>query len=359
VRILLVLLPSALLLPASTGCSTMSRDETPPEIVRMQRELPPLEAVIDVVLEDEGSARGISHVSGVAARYRAEVGGLPTGTVYTPGRIFSREIPIAVHLFRPPEEPRGTVLVLHGYLSYPAEMGSVIRMLLSEGYVVVAPALPGHGLSGGDRAAIDEFADYGQLVEDLLDLLGDVLPHPWHAIGHSTGATALYEYFRSNARAVKPVDAGSSPGASSDPFEAVVFLAPLIRSAWYRASRLGRFLARPFVSHVSTGSDNPFIPGTMPLEWFDAQVRWNRDLGNNASVTRPVLVIQGDADTVVHWRYNRRFLLRSMACVRYELLPGAGHVLHGRDEEVRRHTLRLVRQYIQDYSREAPCACSR
>lgn len=276
--------------------------------------------------------------------YRDEIGPLPNGILHDTVAVEALGEPMAVHIFHPLPEPeggrtlpKGTIFVVHGYLAYPADMGSVIRAMLSHGYLVVAPALPGHGLSAGERAGIRDFSDYGQFISDLLTQLGEQLPTPWHAVGHSTGATALYEYIREYT----PLD--------PDPFTAVVFLAPLVRSTWYRASRIGRFLALPFVSRIPAGVDDPLVPSTMPLSWFDAQVRWNQRAESFAIVTRPILVIQGDLDTVVDWRYNRRFLERKLACLRYELLPQAGHVVHDSDPATRRATINLLNEYIISY----------
>ncbi|TVR67891.1 MAG: alpha/beta hydrolase [Spirochaetaceae bacterium] len=275
----------------------------------------------------------------IRAYYRSVMGPLPRGARHEVVSLYSLGEMMAVHLFHPSpdrvgESPRGTVLVMHGYLSYPAEMGSVIREMVALGYVVVAPALPGHGLSGGEPGGIADFSLYGVFVEDVLRELGAEMPRPWHAVGHSTGATALYEYIRIR----KPED---------DPFENVVFLAPLVRSAWYRLSRVGRFLARPFASTIPSGADDPLIPEAIPLSWFDAQVEWNRRSRSFQETERPLLVVQGNADTVVAWRYNRRFLKRLFPRLRYELIRGAGHVLHGSDGEVRERTLSLIREHLR------------
>lgn len=328
----------------------MHRDATPRDATRQDAaHRDPLYQELLAELTAPGFDPFVTDTPKIRDYYRSVIGSVPS-MEHRVGTVRSGTVTIAVHLFEPVgTAPEGTVLVLHGYLSWPGEMGSMIRAFVEEGYLVVAPALPGHGLSGGEPAGIEDFSDYGRVVSDVLEALDagpyreNGLPRPWHAVGHSTGATAVYEYVR-----------GYSPG-EPDPFQAVVFLAPLVRSAWYRMSRAGRFLARPFVTEIPSGTDHPMIPETMPLSWFDAQVRWNRRARSYPVVTRPVLVIQGDADTVVAWRYNRRFLNRKFACLRYELLRGAGHVLHGRDRAVRETTLGLTTEYIVTWPAGVDC----
>ena len=319
-----------------SGCFSVEADTRSPLYHELRREL----------LSPEPASSRERDTPGIRAYYRTTAG-IPADVRHDTLVFQSLGDHMAVHLFYPSGDasPSGTVLVVHGYLAYPADMASIIRMALAEGYVVAAPALPGHGLSGGAAAGIESFSDYGRFVADLLDALAelnDPAPHPWYAVGHSTGATALYEYLRERT-------------TEEDPFEAVVFLAPLIRSTWYRASQLGRFLTRPFVHDVPSGADVPLVPDRMPLSWFDAQVRWNRRSRAFPVLTRPVLVVQGNADTVVDWRYNQQFLERKLACMRFELLSGAEHVLHGRDSRARTTTLDLVRTYIREYPEGAPC----
>ena len=119
---------------------------------------------------------------------------------------------IVAYLFTPTVEPVGSVLVLHGYLANAGHMCGITRALLAADFVVLTPHLPGHGLSGGDRGDIDDFAQYAAVVDASVQVLSELDFGPLHAVGHSTGATALYEYLVHDP----------------DPFERVIFAAPLL-----------------------------------------------------------------------------------------------------------------------------------
>lgn len=326
VRILRYVVPvlvSAVFLTTTTACAsaTTPHGEAYPAYRRMRAELEPL--TFDTV-SDTPTIR----------RYYAETSRGVPGVRHDTGTVATSYGEMAVHIWWPPESDhlQGTVYVVHGYLAHPLQHSALIQELLKDRYVVVAPELPGHALSDGPRGAIDDFSDYGAFFDAVAQQVAGHVPLPWHAVGHSTGATTLYEFIREY----------------QDPFEGVVFVAPLVRSRFYGFSRVGRFLSRPVIDTVPTGYDDPLGVRRMPLSWFDRQVEWNRRARNFDPLYRPVLVLQGTADTVVAWRYNRRFLEDALPQVRYRLFPGAGHVLFRESPEVRAAAVETVVDYLSD-----------
>lgn len=242
-----------------------------------------------------------------------------SGAVHDAGWVEFDGVGIAVHRFSPPSavnganaSPRGIVFLVHGYLSHVQEHHPLIRSLIRDGYVVVAPELPGHGLSGGIRGGIDSFTGYGSMVAAVIDQTQPPKTVPWSIIGHSTGAVAILEYLES----------------APDPFDAVVFAAPLVRNRMYNVARIGRWISRPFVDAVDTKYDSPLGVSRMPLSWFDAQVAWNRTIEGDVRFDRKILVLQGNRDRVVAWRYNRSVILDLFPNAQYEVMPGATHILY-------------------------------
>jgi alpha-beta hydrolase superfamily lysophospholipase len=306
-----------------SGCTTPpSHAETYPQYRAMRAELAPLR------LDEPVSAPTIR------SYYRSATDGLE-GISHIPGTIPALGGEMAVHVWQPATgsvPSRGTVFVIHGYLAHPLQHAALIRRLLEEGYTVVAPELPGHALSDGERGGIDDFSDYGRFLAAVTHSLEGAIPEPWHAVGHSTGATTIYEFLRQYP----------------DPFASVVFVAPLVRSRFYRVSRVGRFLSRPFLDEVSTGYDDPLGVQRMPLSWFDAQVAWNRRLPEYPQIPREILVLQGTADHVVAWRYNRRALTDAFSEVEYQLYPWAGHVLFRAEPAVRDAAVDRAVTYIME-----------
>jgi alpha-beta hydrolase superfamily lysophospholipase len=247
---------------------------------------------------------------------------------------------MAVHLFFPAIPTGETVLLVHGYLSHALDHATLIRRLLKEGYSVIAPELPGHGLSGGIRGGVESFPAYGRVLAAAIAAVSEyrILPGPgesdWHAIGHSTGAVAIIEYLRQ-------VD---------DPFRSIVFAAPLVRNRLYNGARAGREATRFFLDVIPTRYDNPLGVRQMPLSWFDAQVEWNSDVHRIGPYTRPLLVIQGTHDGVVAWRYNRQVLQEIFPNIDYRTIRGAPHILY-QDPTVRDEAIDMTIDFLRNPGR--------
>lgn len=263
-----------------------------------------------------------------------------TGAVRRSGTFTSLDMNMAVHVWTPQESDTpddeygaGSVIVLHGYLAHPVQMAPLIRGLLDAGFVVAAPELPGHGLSDGRRGYIADFSDYGTFLNDFMEQVGTGLPKPLHVVGFSTGASTAYEYLQT----------------FGDPFGAIVFAAPLIRSYAYQWSRIGKGIAGIFVDSLKTGHHYPLGTETMPLAWFDALVRWDRENQAYGVFERPLLMVQGTRDRVVNGRYNRDYLERHFTPFIYMEVSGAEHVLFSRHSVDVDDTVVTVVAYIGDY----------
>ena len=238
---------------------------------------------------------------------------------------------IVAYLFTPTVEPVGSVLVLHGYLANAGHMCGITRALLAADFVVLTPHLPGHGLSSGDRGDIDDFAQYAAVVDASVQVLSELDFGPLHAVGHSTGATALYEYLVHDP----------------DPFERVIFAAPLVRNYGYTATRIGRTFARPFIDAIDTGYSEVIDVSRLPLSWFDALVAWNTRARRYDPLDRPILVLQGDRDRVVAWRRNRRHLRSMVTDMEFVQLHGYDHIVLS-NRPGKRSGVRSVVEYLTD-----------
>jgi alpha-beta hydrolase superfamily lysophospholipase len=82
------------------------------------------------------------------------------------------------------------VLVLHGWISYAGQLGSMIEGLRSHGLRVVAFDAPAHGRSGGRRADLYSFRDALAAVSSACGPAGAILAHSFGAI---TAASWLAE----------------------------------------------------------------------------------------------------------------------------------------------------------------------
>jgi alpha-beta hydrolase superfamily lysophospholipase len=74
------------------------------------------------------------------------------------------------------------VLVMHGWISYAARLGEVIRAFVARGRRVLALDAPAHGGSGGRRADLDTFTDSLRALSRERAPVGAVVAHSFGAM---------------------------------------------------------------------------------------------------------------------------------------------------------------------------------
>jgi alpha-beta hydrolase superfamily lysophospholipase len=257
---------------------------------------------------------------------------------------------VFVHRFTGSDVPRkGTIWLVHGYLHHSGYYLDFASRLAAEGWDLILMDLPGHGLSGGDPADIEDFAEYGDLIQDLTEFpMFSESPRPWVAMGHSTGASALIEHGLS-----------FSPG-----FDRYILLAPLVRSASWNLSQFGLSLGGRRIKDIprrirKSSGDGDFMrfmrtedflaPRRIPVSWVEALVRWNDELErtpssiwNRAFASIDITIIQGDSDSVVDWRYNLPFLNELLPRADFREIAGARHDLLFESADLRTQVMGIL-----------------
>lgn len=245
---------------------------------------------------------------------------------------------IVVHSWQP-AQAKGSVLVVHGYYDHVGLYVHLFKALLRAGFAVIAFDLPGHGLSSGARVSIASFSQYQAVLKAIIPL-AQQLPGPLAAIGQSTGGAILLDYLTA---------IGESGGVQ--PLEKVVLLAPLVRPAnWQRSQWLHRFVspfARTIPRQFSASSNDEqfvrFVREDDPLQsrrlaalWVGALRRWVPAIERRAPVIVPALVIQGQSDMTVDWRYNMSVVERLLPAADIVYLPKVRHHIANELELYRR-----------------------
>ncbi|MDF2490042.1 MAG: alpha/beta hydrolase [Pseudomonas sp.] len=228
-----------------------------------------------------------------------------------------------------PEAPVATLFVLHGFYDHMGLYRHVVEWALGQGFAVIACDLPGHGLSSGERASIDDFLVYQHMLQALFEQARQLdLPRPWHLCGQSTGGAIVVDHLLHEGER-SPVDGQA------------ILLAPLVRPrAWYW-SKLSYRVLRHFVSGIdrrfSENSNDPrFLPflqadplqpRRLPTAWVGALVSWIKRIESAPSSPRRPLIVQGEADGTVDWPYNLKVLKAKFADPQILMLPEARHHL--------------------------------
>ncbi|MBA2779795.1 alpha/beta hydrolase [Billgrantia kenyensis] len=250
-----------------------------------------------------------------------------------------------------PAEPIGTAFVVHGYYDHLGLYRHLLEQLLERRWRVVLWDLPGHGLSSGRRACIDDFSHYGECLQALQEQLEskDLAPKPWLGVGQSTGAAIL------------ATDALSRPDEGH--WSGLVLLAPLVRpSGWPQAGWL-HTLVGPFVQSLprrfgpnSTDAEfaaflrerDPLQPEYLSLNWVSAMRRWMPQLLALPSSDLPTLILQGEQDLTVDWEWNLSVLERKFPQARIHRHPEARHHLVNEAEPIRTILFATLDEFVAE-----------
>ena len=323
---------------STAPCSDRTDDELPVmtgERIRLLRsEIPPLDLSTKPVVSPDA-----------VAYFRSYNIDFP-GRAHFFGRFPSGDFAVAAHVFLPPS-PRGTVFLLHGYFDHTGILKNLIRHCLEREWAVACFDLPGHGLSSGERGSVDDFSQYVGVLEDFVAICSSRLPKPYHVIGHSLGAAIILEFvFNTDHR--------------DKIFDNTILVAPLIHHSHYNITRFQHFFTKPFVKRFprnfrSNSSDPAFVRWVkqdplqgrkIPLIWLEALYNWNERMQNYDSVSTPLLVIQGTADTVVDWRYNIRLLKEKCDSLTVKWIEDGRHQLLNERQPLRDDVLLTISSYL-------------
>jgi alpha-beta hydrolase superfamily lysophospholipase len=168
---------------------------------------------------------------------------------------------------------------------------------------------------------------------------------PLWVMGQSAGCAALVEYARNYPW----------------PFVGAVLLAPLVRPVSWTKVRVGHMLLQHFTDSMprefrKNSSDQEFLEfirrdplqsSRISLRWVKALRRWLASLPQEDLGVGPALVLQGDTDGTVDWRYNMTVIEKLFPGSQIEYLPGAGHHLANESAAHRERYLTVVDAYLE------------
>lgn len=262
------------------------------------------------------------------------------------GTFESKGRKLAGHIYRP-SDYEATVIVLHGYLNHSGQVKNLIKHLLGEGYAVAAFDLPGHGLSEGSRASIDDFAEYSTAMMDFYEVVRGQLDGPYHVVGFSTGASAMIDYLLAGDECV---------------FDKVVMASPLVHSTSWWWARLGYTIYKPFRKSVprvprENSSDKEFIEFNrtedylharrVPMEWVGALHKWNKKIKGLGPCDKEMLVLQGNRDKTVDHKYNIPFIKKKFTNAEVHTIDTARHELFNESEKLRSQVFSRIDDYLR------------
>ena len=264
------------------------------------------------------------------------------------GRFSAGGYDLVSQVWWPDAAPVATLFLIHGFYDHMGLYRHVVEWGLNHGFVVIACDLPGHGLSSGERASIDDFAQYQATLQGLfIEAQSLQLPQPWHLCGQSTGGAIVLDHL---------LHYGEQSPAQGQ----AILLSPLVRPRDWGWSKFSYYLLRPFVKGIARRfSENsndpdflPFLqadplqPVRLPTAWVGALARWIPRIEGASPSTRQPLVIQGQDDKTVDWQHNLEVLKAKFNHPQVLLLPGARHHLANETAEIREQYLAFLDKHF-------------
>jgi alpha-beta hydrolase superfamily lysophospholipase len=310
--------------------AALLESKAPPDVAALHRDL--LRLDLNVYAPLRGSLAQYS------AYYGLDLEQALPGTRHYLGWFEAFGYRVVAHAFLP-AAAKGTVFLLHGYLDHAGLYRHLIRDCLERQHAVFIFDLPGHGLSSGARIDIPDFAHYQEVLNEVLKAYGAQLPRPFYGIGQSTGAAILMDHVLSASAAQK-----------RPAFKKLLLLAPLVRPVQWAKIRFGWWLIHHYKTSVPriyrhNSSDEEFLrfvkeadplqDNDVPMGWVGALKRWVAHMQGLPASDFPVLLVQGERDETVEWRYNIGFVRRHFRVEHEQLLPQASHQLANERADLR------------------------
>lgn len=273
---------------------------------------------------------------------------------YWQGYIQTPDFKIHTQVFKPKQQAsKGTVFLLHGYLEHSGIYQPLIQEVLAQHYQVVIYDLPGHGLSEGEIANIDDFNVYQDILLSVRQYLAPHLAKPYIAIGQSTGGAILMHHILQYAQQ-----------RQAPLFNRVLLLSPLIRpakSAWWHNSvgltivkNIKNRVPRPFRRNNHNPEFLRFVRLYDPLQaqdlgmnWILAMSKWMNDMELYPSCRIPVWLAQGALDKTVDWQYNVEFIRKKFRLQTFLLLEEGSHQLVNEIADIRLPLTGLIQSFLQ------------
>lgn len=262
------------------------------------------------------------------------------------GSFKSQDQVLVAHIFKP-KEYKATVFALHGYFNHSGQLNYLIKDLIKQGYAVASYDMQGHGLSTGQKAAIDDFSQYSQTLLDFINLTSPHLKGPYHFIGHSTGAVAVLDYLLTGEANI---------------FDKLILISPLVHCVAWEETKISYRHKIPLITSVprvfrQSSSDRGYLNFVrhrdplqfkkVPLKWVNALHQWNEKIAEIKYCNRSIKVIQGKKDTIVDFKFNIKFLQEKFADIDITLIDNGRHELLNESPEIRKKVFSYISHYLE------------
>lgn len=252
-----------------------------------------------------------------------------------------KNIFLGVHTYL--KKPSKKLLTLiHGYAESCSYNKVIISHFLNKGFEVQCIEMPGHGTSDGARYEIDSFHTYKSMIKEVLKHLSKRKLH--YFLSHSTGSVGFTQHLKEK---------------HLNPFQKVIFLAPLTRNAYWNLARPAAFILSPFINRVGrlnhkrdpdyflAKKSDPKYYDYLPLQWFRELTKYYDSLSHKTiSQTKNFLIIYGTDDEVIDWKNSLQFHKTWFPEAQFKTIEKGTHHLFFNSDMIRSNLFKTIDQFI-------------
>ena len=203
------------------------------------------------------------------------------------------------------------MFLFHGFYDHMGLYRHVVDWALDQGFVVIACDLPGHGLSSGERASIDDFAVYQRVVQALFAQAAGAATcrNPGTCSGKAPAARSWWTICSTRRRQPGPGQGASAVAAGAAACLGLVE-AQLLPAAGRSSKALRGVSVRTPTTRRSSRSWKPTrcSRAQLPTAWVGALARWIKRIEAAPRSPRRPVIVQGEEDMTVDWRHNLQVL---------------------------------------------------
>jgi len=218
-----------------------------------------------------------------------------------------------------PDQPVGVIVLIHGLADHSGRYAATAEYFAQHDWATYACDLRGHGLSSDGhkrgRVHVDDFDDYGNDVDALLDLARERCPNlPCVILGHSMGGLISLRYAIANPDMLDGAVI-SSPALGAHPDSQ---LSKLLLLAVHFLSKVSPRMLFPSDLDTNAVSRDPevvkayigdaLVSDKVSARWYTSFTRAMADIQDKAIELRtPTLLMQSGADTLVDPEATQRW----------------------------------------------------
>jgi alpha-beta hydrolase superfamily lysophospholipase len=236
------------------------------------------------------------------------------------------------------EGPRRHLVLVHGYAEHSGRYDRMARWFVRQGADVTGYDHQGHGRSSGIRCHVDDFDDFLDDLEIVVERARKRTPQiPLYVVGHSMGGLITCAWARERKPAVDGLLVSSPPFVPPPSLGSVkLFALRMLRRIAPRATVSSDLdpegLSRdPAVVEAYLEDPLVYLRMTLSLaaEMFDAM---ERAAGGGVNVELPMLMMHGEADPICSPEASEAFARDVPGC-RYRLYRKLRHEIFNEPEQ--------------------------